>query len=392
MDKIKQLVEKYTKRAVELRREIHQNPELSHHEELTGALIAEELREIGMEVIDNLAGAHGVLGIIHGGKPGRTIALRADMDALSMTENTGLPFSSNHEGRMHACGHDGHMAILLGTAHILWDMRQDIAGTIKLVFQPAEESAPEGGARAIVSAGILDNVDGIYGLHVWPDLPTGKIGVKAGPMMAASDHITVSITGKSSHGAMPHNGIDAIVAAAQFITAVQSLVSRRVDPMEQAVITFGKISGGDRYNIVADSVVIDGTCRTFNPHIQDMIEKKLSDLLIGLDSMYDTQSTLHYERGYAPLINSPEQASLIRRVIIERFGENAVANIQHPAMTAEDFSVYKAACPIGFCWLGTAKPNVPVYPLHNTNFTIDEDILPIGMELLSATALNALNE
>ncbi len=389
---IKALVQKYTDDICSMRRHIHENPELSNEEVETAAYMAQMLRQFGIETEEQVAGTHAVIGRLTGGRPGPTIALRADMDALSIAEETGLPFASRHPGVMHACGHDGHMAILLGTARVLSEIKDDLAGTVLFVCQPAEEKSPQGGAKAIVQSGVLDGIDAIYGLHVWPNLPTGQIGVKAGPMMAASDHVRVVIHGKSSHAAMPHKGIDAIVAAGQFITAAQDIISRQINPLYPAVLTFGRISGGTRYNIVADTVELEGTCRTYDKEAQDMVANGLRNMLKGLDLMYGTVSELQYERGYAAVVNSPQQAAFIADTAAACLGEQALAPIQEPAMTAEDFSGYLQAYDGGFYWLGTTKPGQEMYPLHNAHFAVDEASLPIGVELMAALACKALSK
>ena len=353
-DMIKQLVEKYTPHVCELRRTIHAHPELSYHEEGTAALVAAEFRSLGLEVHEEVGGIHAVVGILHGGKgKGLTIALRADMDALPVTEETGLSFASETPGIMHACGHDAHTSILLGTARVLTAMKDTFAGTVIFIGQPAEEKSPDGGAKAIVKSGILEGTDAVYGLHVWPGLPTGQVGILAGPMMAASDHVTVTICGKASHAAMPHRGTDAIVAAGQFLTAVQNIISRQINPLYPAVLTFGTIHGGTRYNIVADEVVIEGTCRTYHKEAQDMVEDKLKRLLSGLDTMLGTDSTLQYDRGYDAVFNDAEQAEFIKDVVRTRFGGDALGDVREPAMTAEDFSGYLKAYNGAFLWLGS---------------------------------------
>jgi amidohydrolase len=391
-DKLRELVQQNSERVLQLRRQIHANPELSYEEEQTAALVAKELKSIGLEVVEHIAGRNGVVAIIHGRGPGKNVALRADMDALSAQENTGLPFASTCDGKMHACGHDAHTAMLLGAAHVLADLKDSFDGDIRLVFQPGEEKTPDGGAKAIVASGVLGKVDAIYGLHVWPQLPTGTVGVKAGPLMAASDNIIIKISGKSSHGAMPHKGIDAIAAVGQFITAVQNTISRQINPLHPAVLTFGKIYGGSRYNIIAEEVTIEGTCRTYHKETQDYIENQLSRLLQGIDTIFGTNSTLQYNRGYSSLINDAAQTELAAAVIKERFGNDGLEIIEEPAMTAEDFSGYLDTYKGAFLWLGTGKPGTETYPLHNSQFTIDEDCLPVGVELLSALALSALSK
>lgn len=389
-EKIEELVKKYTPEIYKLRRQIHENPELSYEETETAALMAKTLKSLGIEVQENVAGLHAVIGTLHGAKPGPTIALRTDMDALSIPEETDLPFKSKNPGKMHACGHDGHMSILLGTAMVLSALKDEIAGTVVFVCQPAEEKSPTGGAKAIVASGVLDGIDAIYGLHVWPTLPTGQIGVRAGAMMAASDHVEVTIHGKASHAAMPHKGVDAIVAAGQFITAVQDIISRQINPLYPTVLTFGKINGGTRYNIVADTVVIEGTCRTYDKEAQDTVEANLAQFLKGLDTMYGTTSKLDYERGYAAVVNAPDQAELIASTARECFGDDAVPVIAEPAMTAEDYSGYLQKYNGGFFWLGATKPGAPVYPLHNAKFAVDENCLPIGVELMASLVFKGL--
>lgn len=285
---IHELVKKYTPDICAMRRHIHENPELSGEEVETAAFMAAKLRSFGIDVQEHVAGTTAVLGTLKGGKPGPVIALRADMDALPMTEETGLPFASNFAGKMHACGHDGHMSILLGAAEVLSQVKDDIPGTVVFICQPSEEKSPVGGAKGLVASGALDGVDAVYGLHVWPTLPSGKIGVLPGPMMAASDHIRIVLNGKASHAAMPHKGVDTIVAAAQFLTAAQTIISRRVNPLYPAVLTFGKITGGTRYNVVADTVEIEGTCRTYHAEAQDAVEAHTADdELLAFGALFD---------------------------------------------------------------------------------------------------------
>jgi len=271
-------------------------------------------------------------------------------------------------------------------------MKDDIPGTVVFICQPAEEKSPVGGAKGLVAAGVLDGVDAVYGLHVWPALPSGKIGVLPGPMMAASDHIRIIINGKASHAAMPHKGVDTIVAAAQFLTAAQTIISRRVNPLYPAVLTFGRITGGTRYNVVADTVEIEGTCRTYHAEAQDAVEAHLQDTLKGIDAMYGTVSRLDYERGYAAVRNTPQQAAFVAGVAKDCFGPDVLAEIDEPAMTAEDFSGYLQKFDGGFFWLGATKPGHTVYPLHNTHFAVDEACLPVGVELMVSLALAKMTE
>lgn len=391
-EKIKALVQQYTEDIWAYRRHIHEHPELSNEEAETASYMAATLRSFGIEVQEHVAGTNAVIGTLRGAQPGPTIALRTDMDALPITEETELPFASKASGVMHACGHDGHMAILLGTARVLSQLQDTLAGTVIFICQHAEEKSPHGGAKAIVASGVLDGVDSVYGLHVWPNLPTGQIGVRNGAMMAASDHIQITIHGKASHAAMPHKGIDAVIAAGQFITAIQDIISRQINPLYPVVLTFGRISGGTRYNVVADTVELEGTCRTYDKEARDTVQAQLESMLKGLDMMYGTTSELVYERGYDAVVNSPAQAAFIADTVTECFGDDALGRVDEPAMTAEDFSGYLQAYDGGFYWLGTTKPGEPMYPLHNSHFAVDEDSLPIGVELMTTIACKKLTK
>lgn len=391
-EEIKKLVQSVMPDVCAMRRHIHENPELSNEEVQTAAYMAEKLRSFGIDVKEKVNGTTAVIGTLKGGKPGPVIGLRADMDALPITEETGLPFASKTPGKMHACGHDGHMSILLGAAEVLSKIKDQLAGTVLFVCQPAEEKSPLGGAKKLVASGVLDGMDAMFGLHVWPTLPTGKIGVLPGPMMAASDHIRIVLHGKGSHAAMPHRGIDAIVAAAQFILSAQTIISRRVNPLYPAVLTFGRIMGGTRYNVVPDTVELEGTCRTYQAEAQDTVEKCLQEALQGLDTMYGTTSELFYERGYAAVRNTPQQAAFVANVAKGCFGPDIVAAVSEPAMTAEDYSGYQQKYDAAFYWLGATKPGAPVYPLHSEHFAVDEDCLPIGVELMVALVLAKMQE
>lgn len=391
-EEIKKLVQNVMPDVYAMRRHIHENPELSNEEVQTAAYMAEKLHSFGLDVKEKVNGTTAVIGTLKGGKPGPVIGLRADMDALPITEETGLPFASKTPGKMHACGHDGHMSILLGAAEVLSKIKDQLTGTVLFVCQPAEEKSPLGGAKKLVASGVLDGMDAMFGLHVWPTLPTGKIGVLPGPMMAASDHIRIVLHGKGSHAAMPHRGIDAIVAAAQFILSAQTIISRRVNPLYPAVLTFGRIMGGTRYNVVPDTVELEGTCRTYQAEAQDTVEKCLQEALQGLDTMYGTTSELFYERGYAAVRNTPQQAAFVANVAKDCFGPDILAAVSEPAMTAEDYSGYQQKYDAAFYWLGATKPGAPVYPLHSEHFAVDEDCLPIGVELMAALVLAKMQE
>lgn len=377
---------------VEIRRDFHEYPEISQHETETAKKVAAYLKEMGVdEVIENVGG-HGVIGVIKGAKEGGVVALRADMDALQIQEMNDVEYKSRNDGVMHACGHDNHMTGLLGAAELLCQNRGEIHGTVKLVFQPAEEMSPVGGSRGMLESGYLDDIGAIFGLHVWPDLPHGKIGVKAGPLMAATDHFTITIHGKTAHGAKPDQGIDAVVLGAQFVMAAQSFVSRKVDPLDSAVVTFGIFNAGTRYNIIAGECVLDGTVRTLKPETRVMIEDSMRKLLDAICLQSGATADIVYGHGYPALENHEADAALIRKTAVSLFGEDEVVDVKNPAMPAEDFSFYlkeKEGC---FVWLGTAKEGETPWPLHNSRFDVDEDILWRGSALLAQTAIDYLNK
>ena len=386
---IQDTVSEVLPKVVEWRRHFHMYPEVSGKEVETSLYIQKELAAMGIPFETGFF-QNAVLGVIEGAKPGKTIALRADMDALPVTEQTGLPFASKHEGVMHACGHDSHMAILLGAAAVLSKLKDHIAGHVKLVFQPAEEEAAIGGGRNFVASGKLDDVSEIYGLHVWPELPVGVVGLRPGNLMAASDRFYVHIKGKSTHAAQPHNGTDALVMAAHFIIDVQTLVSREMDPMENVVCTIGLMKAGTRYNVGVEDAYLEGTVRTYTPALRDKMERRLGEILKGLDVMFGTKSELNYVRGHSATINTPEKIRFLQKIGKSYLGEDAVVEPQFPSMCAEDFSSYLQKIPGAFMWLGTGKEGTPA--LHNASFAIDESILPLGVTMEAAAVLEALGE
>ena len=353
---IKEKVNEITPQVVTWRRHFHTYPEISGEEKETSLYIQEELKKLGIPFETGFFGT-AVLGTIKGEQPGKTVALRADMDALPVTEQTGLPFASKNKGKMHACGHDSHMAILLGAAAVLNQMKSQIKGTVKLVFQPAEEEAAIGGGRHIAASGKLDDVSEIYGLHVWPELPVGVIGLKPGNLMAASDRFYVHVKGKSTHAAQPHNGTDALVAAAHFIIDVQSLISREMNPMENVVCTIGLMNAGTRYNVGVEDAYLEGTVRTYTPALRDKMEARLGEILKGLDVMFGTHSELNYVRGHSATINTPEKIQFLQEIGKTYVGEEHLTQPQYPSMCAEDFSSYLEKFPGAFLWLGTGKPH-----------------------------------
>ncbi|MBQ1240725.1 MAG: amidohydrolase [Lachnospiraceae bacterium] len=379
---------------IAIRRHFHMYPENSRCEKETSAKVIELLKEMGVdEIIENVNG-YGVIGVIKGANEGGVVGIRADMDALQVQEMNDVEFKSRNEGCMHACGHDAHTAGLIGAGKILCQNRDMINGTVKLIFQPAEELSPYGGSKGMLESGHLDDVQAVYGLHVWPDLPHGKVGIKAGPLMAATDHFTINIHGKGAHGAKPDQGIDAVVLGAQFVMNAQTFVSRKVSPLDNAVVTFGIFNAGTRYNVIAGDCLLDGTVRTFNPDTRDMIEDSMRKLLDALCLQTGCTAEIEYGRGYPALMNHEKDAALIRETAVNLFGEEEVVDVALPAMPAEDFSYYlveKEGC---FVWLGsdTTPEGETAWPLHNSRFNIDEDLLWRGSSLLAQVAIDYLNK
>ena len=389
-EELVRLSDELEEQTLRLRHEIHQCPELSFQEFKTSQLVMRELDRIGIPY-EKSPQEPGIIAVIDRGRPGKFLMLRADMDALPIQEKTGLPFGSQVPGVMHACGHDVHTANLLAVGELLFRTRERWNGKVKLVFQPAEELSPVGGSRGMLESGYLDDAKAVYGLHVWPDLPHGKVGVKAGPLMAATDHFTITIHGKTAHGAKPDQGIDAVVLGAQFVMAAQSIVSRKVDPLDNAVVTFGIFNAGTRYNIIAGECVLDGTVRTLNENTRDMIEDSMRKLLDAICLQSGATADIVYGRGYPALVNHERDAVLIKKTAVSLFGEEDVVDVKNPAMPAEDFSFYLREKEGAFVWLGTAQEGKTPWPLHNSRFDVDEDILWRGAALLAQTAIDYLN-
>lgn len=387
MKDIKAIINSYLEEIITYRRHIHQNPELSHEEVKTAAFIAETLRKMGLEPTTGVGG-NGVTAIINGAKPGKCIGLRADFDALPIQETTGLPFSSQNAGVSHSCGHDMHTAMLLGAAHVLLSLKDDFVGCVKLVFQPAEEDVLNCGAAPMIRDGVLENphVDAMIGQHVWPQYPVGTAAVRNGAMMASSDRFHITVHGKSSHGSAPEDGIDAVVIAAQVITALQTIVSRKVSPRDAAVVSIGTIHGGDRYNVIANQVKLEGTCRNLNPEVRNKMPERIEQIAKGVAESMGGSCDVEYFKGYSPTVNNPEMFTLVHDVMKEVVGSGAHIP-EMSALGGEDFSFYCEKVPSAFFWLGVQTPGQPFYPIHNGGFSPDENAIPIGIEIAVRSAL-----
>ena len=388
---LQSVIQQHLSQIVADRRYLHQHPELSHQEVNTAAYIAAQLREMGLSPRTGVGG-NGVVAVIEGKAPGKCVALRADFDALPIVEATGLPFSSENEGVCHACGHDMHTAGLLGAARVLCDLRSEFSGCVKLVFQPAEEDVLDSGAVKMIADGVLENpkVDAMFGQHIWPYYPVGKVAIRDGVMMASSDRFHITIRGKASHGSAPESGIDAIAAAAQVISALQTIVSRRVSPLDSAVVTIGTIHGGARYNVIADTVKLEGTCRNLNPEVRNKMEERIRAIVEGVCGGMGASGELEYFRGYSPTVNSHELFPFALETIREVVGEENAVIPESSALGGEDFSFYCERVPSIFFWTGILSPGAEVYPLHNGGLNPDEKALPIAIEVMTRCALKFL--
>ncbi len=366
---------------VDWRRQLHQYPELGFQEHLTAALIQRQLTTWGIPFQANVAGT-GVVARVEGRGSGPVLAIRADMDALPIQEENEVPYCSKHAGQMHACGHDGHTAIALGTAYYLSQHPQLFQGVVKFIFQPAEEGP--GGAAPMIEAGVLKNpdVDAIIGLHLWNNLPLGTVGVRSGPLMAAVEVFDCEIQGRGGHGAIPQQTVDAIVVGAQVVTALQTIVSRSVNPLDAAVVTIGQFTAGKAHNVIADSAHLEGTVRYFNPALEPLISQRLEQIVAGVCQSFGASYRLNYRKLYPPVINDPAIADLVRSVA-ERMVETPAGVVPDcQTMGGEDMSFFLQAVPGCYFFLGSANPARQLdFPHHHPRFDFDETALGSGVEI-----------
>ena len=358
------------------RHEIHAHPETAFEERRTADFVASRLKDFGIEVHRGLAGT-GVVGTLKGTRPGsRAIALRADMDALHIHEKNAAPYASTNPGKMHACGHDGHTTMLLGAARYLAETR-NFAGTVHFVFQPAEEN--EGGGRVMVEEGLFEKfpVDAVYGMHNWPGMPAGKFAMRAGPMMASFDIFEITVTGKGTHAALPHLGVDPMVVAAQITTALQTIASRNTSPLDSVVVSVTQIHGGDTWNVIPDQVVLRGTARTFKPKIQDAVEAGIRRIAEGTAAALGAAVELRYERRYPPTINAAAETETAAAVATEIVGQANVDRELQPTMGSEDFAFMLQVKPGAYIFIGNGTGDKAV-GLHNPHYDFNDEILPIG--------------
>ncbi|VEG99262.1 Uncharacterized hydrolase YxeP [Slackia heliotrinireducens] len=395
--RIKELAQEFEPYIIEKRRYFHRNPELANQEYNTQNVICQELDDMGIPY-ERVAGT-GVLATIRGtaegaydaeGNPAHRIGLRADMDALPVLERTGAPYASQTEGVMHACGHDTHVAMLLGTARILCELRDQLKGEVRLMFQPAEEVAQ--GARKMIAAGALEGLDALYGTHIWSEVDAGTISCAPGQRMAYTDWFRIDISGASAHGSMPHKGVDAIVVAAELVVALQVLVSRDVSPFEPMVVTVGEIHGGTARNIMAGTAYLTGTTRTWTAKSRAEMPGRIEKLVGRIASGLGAEATLSWQEGHAGLNNNPECAERARRGVVKLFGEEAVSDYEG-TLAGEDFSEYLKLMDGVFVFLGGRNPEIgATYPQHSCYYTIDESVLKNGSALAAQYAIDYLSE
>lgn len=384
LDEVKRL----EPRIIEIRRTIHQKPELANHETATSRLVARELRSLGIEVKTRVGGT-GVVGLLRSGKKGRVVALRADMDALPLQENADVEFRSKRKGVMHACGHDTHVAMLLGAAMLLAKHRRELGGDVKFLFQPAEEEGGRGGAKPMIEAGALEDphVDNVFGLHISADFPSGTFGVRGGPFMARPDSLQIRVIGRGGHGAAPHKTVDPIYVAAQVTIALQGISSRMVNPIRPFVISVCSIHGGTKDNIIPDEVVLQGTMRTLERDTRTKAIADIRQVVTYVCQAYGARCEIEFKKDPYPVTYNDEKAAERVRTVLKRI-QGTKTIVMDQRLGAEDVSRFLQKAPGVFYYLGTNNPSKGcTAPNHSSRFKVDEDVLKYGSVSLAAVAL-----
>lgn len=389
MSEVKRLGEKYLQHMINLRETIHMYPEDGFSEFTTSKIIIEELEKLGIKVQKNVAKT-GVVGLIEGKYPGKTVLLRADMDALKIQEQADVEYKSKIDGMMHACGHDGHVAGLLGAAMILNELKDNLHGNVKLVFQPAEER--DGGALPMIEEGVLENpkVDAAFAAHLWGYLNEGEVHLKEGPMMASPDIFNIKVIGKGGHGAVPQESIDPIVITCQIVNSLQTIVSRKINPLDPVVITCGRIQGGDCHNVIPNEVELEGTIRTFNEETRNWVPKVMEDLIRGITTPQGAAYEFKYEPKYPALINDKYMTSFAKESLKKVVGEENVFDLKEPNMGGEDFAYFAQKVPSAFIFVGIANNKSEPVIHHNPYFKWDSKNVGILAQSLSQIAIDYL--
>jgi len=386
---IRDLIEKHHDGIVALRRHFHTHPELSAQEFKTQEKIMAELSALGLQ--PKKIAITGVIADLQGALSGKTVAIRADIDALELQDECDKSYQSQNSGVCHACGHDGHTAMLIGVAKALTALKEQLPGRVRFLFQPSEERFP-GGASAMIDDGALTNVDTIIGAHLWQPLNVGTIGITYGPMMASPDEFTIKIHGKGGHASMPHQTIDALLVGAQVAVALNTIVSRSVDPMEQAVISLGVFKAGDTFNVIPDTAILNGTVRSFNEDIRTLLFDRIEQVTQGICLAAGATFTLEKHLGFSPIINNPAISKILAKAGAETLGADNVHTI-HPVMGGEDFSSYLEKVPGAFMFVGIGNEETGIiYPQHHPKFDMDEKALAYGVEIMTRAALTLLEE
>ncbi|MER2006987.1 MULTISPECIES: amidohydrolase [unclassified Psychrobacillus] len=385
---IKESIKNNSEELTELRRKLHSEPELSFEEFKTTEFICNYLDKLGISY--RKTEPTGVIAEIYGKTDGKTVALRGDMDALSVQQLNNVPYASKIEGKMHACGHDAHTSMLLIAAKALSEVKDQLPGKVRLLFQPAEEIAQ--GAKAMVEQGAMEGVDNVFGIHIWSQMPTSKVSCTPGPSFAAADLFTVKFKGRGGHGAIPEACIDAALVASSFVMNVQTVVSRTIDPQSPAVLTIGKMIVGTRFNVIAENAEIEGTVRTFHPETRDHMEQSIKDYAENVAAIYGATAEVVYTRGTDAVDNEEESAKLVQQVASEAFGSDSVYD-EKPTMGGEDFSAFLTKAPGSFALVGCGNSEKDTeWAHHHGNFNIDEDSLVTGAELYAQYAWAYLNK
>jgi amidohydrolase len=385
-------IKMYESYIIQKRRDFHQHPEPGFNEFRTSKIIEEELIRFGFDVTTGI-GVTGVIGVLHGSQKGKTIALRADIDALCMQEENESEYKSTIDGMMHSCGHDTHTAMLLGVAKYFSDNTDTLNGTLKLIFQSAEEGPMPGGGISVVNGGYLDDCDAVFGLHIVTKLPVGKISIKKGPAMAAPDEFNIKIIGTGTHASAPHTGQDPILIASQVVQALQNIVSRNISPTDSAVISVCTINGGTAFNIIPESVNMSGTIRTLNNDTRNFIFKRIDETVKHITQMNNANYELEIIEAYPPLINDPDMSEFVLQTGYDLLGKANVLTLTEPSMGGEDFSYYLQKKPGAYFWLGGMKPGSDkVYYNHNPKFDPDESAFLIGTAMHINIVLNYLKK
>lgn len=372
---------------ISIRKDLHRIPELGFQERKTAAYVAGYLRKLGLEVETDVAGT-GVIALLRGKGHGSTLGLRACLDALAMDERSGVDYASEHDGAFHGCGHDGNMTFVLGAANILSQRKDQLEGNVKFIFQPSEEEI--GGAAAIMKAGGLSDpkVDAIVHLHNWHDLKQGVLAVKPGPVMASIDTFKIEVVGKAGHGAWPHLAVDPIVIAATLVSALQTIVSREVDPLKPALITLGRISGGTAVNIIPESVVIEGTARAYHPEVRDFLQSRIEAIARGITEASRATCNLTYNRILPPVHNDPEFTAKVHQILSASFPPGMVVEDHAPGgMGGEDFSLYQQEIPGAFLFIGKDVEGCKAVPIHAPHYVFNDETLTTGVRALCEVAL-----